>query len=101
MQVLSVPVDGLDHACAATNEAAASVAVFDGWARRAGTRSRLRCASELELIGTSERVQKIQQTGIGIPEKLDLAPGRYEVKFAVRDNPSGLLGIVSVPVELK
>ena len=48
-----------------------------------------------------ERVEKILQASIGIPEKLDLAPGKYEVKFAVRDNPSGLLGTVSVPVELK
>jgi VWFA-related protein len=47
-----------------------------------------------------ERVQKILQTGIGIPEKLDLPPGKYEVKFAVRDNFSGILGTVSLPIEL-
>jgi VWFA-related protein len=48
-----------------------------------------------------EMMQKTLQTGLGIPEKLDLAPGKYEVKFAVRDNSSGLLGTVSVPIELK
>jgi VWFA-related protein len=48
-----------------------------------------------------EMLQKTLQTGLGIPEKLDLPPGKYEVKFAVRDNFSGLLGTVSVPVELK
>jgi len=48
-----------------------------------------------------EMVQKTLQTGLGIPEKLDLPPGKYEVKFAVRDNSSGLLGTVSVPLELK
>lgn len=50
---------------------------------------------------TPERVRRILQTGIGIPERLDLPRGKYEVKFAVRDNFSGLLGTVSVPIELK
>jgi VWFA-related protein len=49
----------------------------------------------------SARVQKIIRTGIGIPEKIDLPPGKYEVKFAVRDNLSGVLGTISVPLELK
>jgi len=48
-----------------------------------------------------ERLQNILQNGIGIPERIDLLPGKYEVKFAVRDNLSGLLGTVSVPVEVK
>jgi VWFA-related protein len=48
-----------------------------------------------------EMMQKTLQTGLGIPEKLDLPPGKYEVKFVVRDNSSGLLGTVSVPIELK
>ncbi len=48
-----------------------------------------------------EMLQKTLQTGLGIPEKLDLPPGKYEVKVAVRDNFSGLLGTVSVPIELK
>jgi len=46
-------------------------------------------------------MQLTLQTGLGIPEKLDIPPGKYEVKFAVRDNPSGLLGTVSIPIELK
>jgi methionine-rich copper-binding protein CopC len=49
----------------------------------------------------SERAQKILETGMGIPEKVELPPGKYEVKFAVRDNYSGLLGTVSVPLEIK
>ncbi|MGO9864530.1 MAG: VWA domain-containing protein [Terriglobales bacterium] len=51
-------------------------------------------------LGT-EHVEQTRRTGLGIPEKLTLAPGKYEAKFAVRDNASGLLGTVSVPVELK
>lgn len=61
-------------------------------------------ASASQAIATKlnpERVDKIVQASLGIPEKLDLAPGKYEVKFAVRDNPSGLLGTVSSPVEIK
>jgi VWFA-related protein len=61
-------------------------------------------ATTSQAIATAlqpEMMQKTLQTGLGIPEKLDLPPGKYEVKFAVRDNPSGLLGTVSVPIELK
>jgi len=69
---------------------------FDSSRKSVGTTAQA-IATEL----APERVQRILQTGIGVPEKLDLAPGKYEVKFAVRDNPSGLLGTVSVPVEVK
>jgi len=48
-----------------------------------------------------ERLQRTLQNGIGIPENLELVSGRCEVKFAVRDNLSGRLATVSVPVELK
>jgi VWFA-related protein len=61
-------------------------------------------ASMSQAIATkldAERVEKILRTGIGIPEKIDLPPGKYEVKFAVRDNLSGLLGTISVPLERK
>ncbi len=37
------------------------------------------------------QVEKTRRTGLGIPQKLTLAPGKYEVKFPVRDNASGLL----------
>ena len=47
------------------------------------------------------RMQKMLETGLGIPEKIDLPSGRYEVKFAVRDNLTGLLGTISVPIELR
>lgn len=67
--------------------------------------------SSLKSVGTTaqavatelkpEALKKTLQTGLGIPLKLDLAPGKYEVKFAVRDNLSGLLGTVSMPVDLK
>jgi VWFA-related protein len=61
-------------------------------------------ATMSQTIGTKltpARMQKMLETGLGIPEKIDLPTGKYEVKFAVRDNLTGLLGTVSVPIELK
>lgn len=61
-------------------------------------------ASSSQALATSlkpEMLQKILQTGMGIPEKLDLPPGKYEIKFAVRDNLSGRIGTVSLPLGLK
>jgi VWFA-related protein len=69
---------------------------WDSNRKVAGTAAQV-IATEL----TPERLQRISETGMGIPEKLDLAPGKYEVKFAVRDNLSGHLATVSVPIELK
>jgi VWFA-related protein len=48
-----------------------------------------------------EMLQKILQTGIGIPEKVELAPGKYEIKFAVRDNLTGVIGTIFLPLDLK
>lgn len=50
---------------------------------------------------TPELWQKIQASGMGLPEKLEMVPGKYEVKFAVRDNLSGQIGTVSLPVEVQ
>jgi len=50
---------------------------------------------------TPERMQKMLETGLGIPEKIDLPPGNYELKFAVRDNLSQTLGTISVPIFVK
>jgi hypothetical protein len=46
-------------------------------------------------------MQKMLETGLGIPEKIDLPPGNYELKFAVRDNLSQTLGTISVPIFVK
>jgi len=62
-------------------------------------------ASSSQALATSfkpEMLQKILQSGLGVPQKLDLLPpGEYEIKFAVRDNLSGLIGTVSLPLDLK
>jgi hypothetical protein len=57
-----------------------------------------------QVLATSfkpEMLQKILQTGIGIPEKVELTPGTYEIKFAVRDNLTGAIGTISLPLHLK
>jgi hypothetical protein len=69
--------------------------VFDG--------NRKSIASMSQVIATNlepEMMRKTLQTGLSIPEKIDLPRGKYEVKFAVRDNLSGLLGTVSAPLDL-
>ena len=61
-------------------------------------------ASMSQAVATkfdAQKLQKIIRAGVGIPETVALPPGKYEVKFAVRDNLSGLLGTISVPLELK
>ena len=66
--------------------------------------SRKSIGSMSQAIATklaAQTVEKTLQTGLGIPEKVELPPGKYDVKFAVRDNLSGLLGTISVPLELK
>jgi hypothetical protein len=59
-------------------------------------------ASISQAISTNfdaEKLQKIIRTGVGIPVKVSLPAGQYEIKFAVPDNLSGLLGTISVPLD--
>ena len=61
-------------------------------------------ALQSQALATSlkrEMLQKILQTGLGIPEKVELPPGKYEIKFAVRDNLTGFIGTVSLPLDLR
>jgi VWFA-related protein len=61
-------------------------------------------ATSAQAVATTfkpEMLQKILQTGIGIPEKVELASGKYEIKFAVRDNQTGVIGTISIPLDLK
>ena len=60
-------------------------------------------SSSQSLVTTLDpgELQKILQSGLGIAQKLDLPPGKYEIKFAVRDNLSGSIGTVSLPLDLQ
>jgi VWFA-related protein len=46
-------------------------------------------------------MQGVLSTSLGVKQQLDLPAGHYQLKFAVRDNLSGLLGTLSFPVEIK
>ena len=61
-------------------------------------------ASSSQAVATNlkpEMLQKMIETGLGISETIDLPLGKFEIKFAVRDNLSGLIGTVSLPLDLK
>lgn len=48
-----------------------------------------------------ETMKRFAQEGISWEEKLDLAPGTYDMRFMVRDNPTGKIGTVVFPLEVK
>ncbi len=44
------------------------------------------------------QLPKFREKGFGYRQELDLAPGKYTVRFVVRDNLSGKVGSVSAPI---
>jgi VWFA-related protein len=50
---------------------------------------------------TPEMLTKIRKTGLSVPQSLELAPGKYELRFAVRDNLDGEVGSVVYPLVVK
>jgi VWFA-related protein len=48
-----------------------------------------------------ETLKQFEQSGISWNEKLDLSPGTYDMRFFVRDNPTGKIGTVVFPLEVK
>jgi hypothetical protein len=58
-------------------------------------------AHSVSLQLKPERLSDFNKTGLRIGEVLDLAPGKYQMKFAVRDNSTGQMGTVIVPYEAK
>ena len=49
---------------------------------------------------TNEQFQEVQQRGLLMQLELSLAPGKYDLALAVRDNPTGMIGTLNVPMEL-
>jgi hypothetical protein len=45
-----------------------------------------------------EMVAKFRKTGLSTVQPLELAPGKYDVRFAVRDNLNGEIGTVGYPL---
>ncbi len=48
-----------------------------------------------------EVLEKIRKSGMAMNVSLELAPGKYDVHFAVRNNVSGEVGSVNYPLEVK
>jgi len=48
-----------------------------------------------------EILTRVRNSGLGMRQSLELAPGNYELRFAVRDNLSGEIGSVGYPFEVK
>jgi len=48
-----------------------------------------------------ELLEKFRKTGVSVQQQLELAAGKYEIKFAVRDNLNGEIGTVGYPLEVK
>lgn len=49
---------------------------------------------------TAEQFAQIQQQGLLLPMELTLPPGQYQLRLAVRDNRTGYLGTLTVPLDL-
>jgi hypothetical protein len=48
-----------------------------------------------------EMLQKIRKSALGVKQSLELAPGRYDIRIAVRDNLNGEIGSVEYPLAVK
>ncbi len=72
-----------------------SVALNEGGKNMASAQQRV--AAKLD----AKTVEKIHQAGLGVRLRLELAPGKYELRFVVRDNLSGEIGSVGYPLEVK
>jgi VWFA-related protein len=48
-----------------------------------------------------ELLEKVRQSGVGVNLPLELGPGKYDLRFAVRDNLNGEIGSVEYPLEVK
>lgn len=48
-----------------------------------------------------DMVEKFRKTGLSSQQSLELSPGKYNIRFAVRDNLSGEIGTVIYPMVVK
>jgi hypothetical protein len=60
-----------------------------------------RFSQGVQVSFNPEMLARIQKTGVALKESLELIPGKYECRFAVRDNQSGQIGTVHLPFEVK
>jgi VWFA-related protein len=73
------------------------VAVAFGTDGKHAANSELHVAAKLP----PERLDLLHKSGLRMKPSLELAPGKYEIRFAVRDNLTGEIGSVEYPLDLK
>lgn len=68
-----------------------------------GTDGKNAANAELHVAATlqPERLDLLRKSGMRLKASLELAPGKYEIRFAVRDNLTGEIGSVEYPLEVK
>ena len=57
--------------------------------------------SKIEAPLSAEQYAKLQQGGLPFQAQLDLKPGNYSVRIAIRDNRTGYFGTLEAPLSLK
>ena len=48
----------------------------------------------------ADQYAQVQQKGLIVPMEVQLAPGNYDLRLAVRDNRTGYLGSLTAPVSI-
>jgi len=49
---------------------------------------------------TADQYAQVQQKGVLLPLEIKLPPGSYSLRLAVRDNPTGYMGTLNIPLAL-
>jgi hypothetical protein len=57
--------------------------------------------SKIEAPLSAEQYAKLQQGGLPFQAQLDLKPGTYSLRVAIRDNRTGYFGTLEAPLSLK
>ncbi len=97
--LLTMPADNFVLDSAAPNSLDLEVVgvAFDSKSGKAVNQS----GHSISVKLNTDRLDSFKKTGLRIREVIDLAPGKYEVKFAVRDNSTGEVGTVFLPYVMK
>jgi hypothetical protein len=96
--LITIPADnfGLDPSKTNTLDLEVAAAAFDGNGKAVS-----QDAHSVSVQLKTDLLSEFDKTGLRIREILDMPPGSYQMKFAVRDNATGQMGTVILPYEAK
>lgn len=94
--LLRVPGNGVSLESAATNRFDLDVIAYAFDNQETETPASF--AKNFEGSLPQSQLAKFREKGFGFRHELDLAPGKYNVRFVVRDNISGRVGTLTAPV---